>query len=587
MRISNGIQWKITLPFIALITVCIGVMGIYLVNYLDDNQTDNLRNNLTNEAKITAVASQPFFDSSTAVLEDLARQIGENINARVTIIALDGTVLGDSEEIPANMDNHATRPEVIAAITAGYGESIRFSDTLKEEMMYVAVPIQNNGRLLGVARIALPVSDVRNSVNHVKIVIGLAIGVTIILAGFAAWLIARITTRPIREITRASRKMAAGDLKQKILVRSRDEAGELGQAFNEMSGNIRKLVEGISAERSQLVTVLSNMTDGVIVTDKEDNITLVNKSAGELFNFQPGDVIGKTVIEATHDHEVANLAKRCLATGGELNTQIELIPTGRYLRVIAISITGNIISGCLLLFQDLTELRNLQTMRRELVGNISHDLRTPLAGVKVMVETLRDGAIDDKAAAVDFLRRIEDEIDRLTQMVAELTQLSRIEAVNAELKTEPVNLNGLIRDVIPQLKPLAEKQNIALNLMLSDKLPAVSVDRERLSQTITNLIHNAIKFNRTGGGVTISTDSDDNAVTVKVSDTGIGIPQKDLSRVFERFYKADKSRANRGSGLGLAIARHTIEAHGGTIRVESEEGKGSVFSFTLPLSPQI
>ena len=306
-----------------------------------------------------------------------------------------------------------------------------------------------------------------------------------------------------------------------------------------------------------------------------------------MFGFRAEAIISKTVIEVTHDHEIDNLAKRCLTTGEQFNSQIELTPPGKYLRVIAIPITGEVLSGCLLLFQDLTEMRNLQTMRQELVGNISHDLRTPLAGIKVMVETLRDGAIDDKNAAIDFLTRIEDEVDRLTQMVSELTELSRIEAGSAELKKEPVNLNELVNEAIKQLSPLATKQNVTLNAMLSGNLPAAKIDRDRISQTITNLIHNAIKFNRTGGSVTITTSSDDKAITVKVIDTGIGIPKANLPHVFERFYKADKSRTNSGSGLGLAIAKHTIEAHGGTIWAQSEEGNGSTFSFTIPLNPEI
>jgi two-component system, OmpR family, phosphate regulon sensor histidine kinase PhoR len=587
MRAPKGIQWKITLPFIAVITVCIGVMGIYLTHFVDDNQTNNLRVYLTNEAKITAVTSQPFFPAATSDIDALAKQLGKDINARVTIIAADGTVLGDSEQDPATMENHSTRPEVMAALATGYGESVRYSTTLKEQMMYVAVTIQNNNQVLGVARIALPLSDIRNSINHITIVISLAIILTIIITGFATWLIVRITTRRIREVTRASRRLAAGDLKQNIPVHSRDEAGELSKAFNEMAGNIRTLIESISAEQSKLDTVLSNMADGVIVTDKEGNIFLANRTAEKLFNFQADNVIAKSVIEATHDHEIANLAKRCLATMEQLNSQIELTPAGRYLRVIAIPISGKFLSGCLLLFQDLTELRNLQTMRQELVGNISHDLRTPLAGIKIMVETLHDGAINDKNAAINFLTRIESEVDRLTQMVAELTELSRIEAGGAELKKEVVNLNELVDEAVMQLKPLADKQNVTLNTTLSGNLPAVKADRDRISQTITNLIHNAIKFNRTGGNVTITTTSDNKTITVEVIDTGTGISRADLPHVFERFYKADKSRANRGSGLGLAIAKHTIEAHGGTIWAQSEEGKGSTFSFSIPLNPEI
>lgn len=587
MKMPRSIQWEITLPFIVIIIICTGVMGIYLVNFVGDNQTTNLRKSLTNEANITATVSQPLFNSSASSVDNLAKQLGKDINARVTIIAKDGTVLGDSEENPAVMENHATRPEVMAALASGYGEAVRYSTTLKEQMMYVAVLIQNDNQVLGVSRIALPISDVRNSVNHVTIVIGLAIGITIVIIGFAVWLITRITTRRIREVTSASRKMAAGDLNQSILVRSHDEAGELGQAFNEMAGNIRKLVESISDEQSKLATVLSNMTDGVIVTNKEGNITLANQAAGKLFNFRVEAMNVKTVIQATHNHEVADLAKSCLATGKQLDTQIELTLAGKYLRVVASPISGNILNGCLLLFQDLTELRNLQTMRRELIGNISHDLRTPLAGIKVMVETLRDGAINDKNAANDFLKRVEDEVDSLTQMVSELTELSRIEVGDAELKKESVNLNNLIYEAIMQLRPLANKQGVTLNPVLSNSLPSVRIDRERLSHTITNLIHNAIKFNRLAGSVTITTELNDKTVTVKVVDTGIGIPREDLPHVFERFYKADKSRTNSGSGLGLAIAKQTIEAHGGTIWVQSEEGKGSTFGFIIPLNPEI
>ena len=259
--------------------------------------------------------------------------------------------------------------------------------------------------------------DVRNSVNHLTVVISLAIGITFIVTGFATWLIARITTRRIREVTRASRKIAAGDLQTDILVRSRDEAGELGKAFNEMAGNIRKLIEDISTEQSKLDTVLSNMTDGVIVTDKEGNISLANRTAGKLFNFQAETAIGKTVIETTHDYEIANLTKRCLATGEQLKTQVELTPTGKYLRVIAIPISGKVLSGCLLLFQDLTEIAqsadNAAGTGRQYFPRFAHTAGRH----QMMVETLRDGAIDDKKAATDFLTRIENEVDRLTQMV--------------------------------------------------------------------------------------------------------------------------------------------------------------------------
>jgi two-component system phosphate regulon sensor histidine kinase PhoR len=283
------------------------------------------------------------------------------------------------------------------------------------------------------------------------------------------------------------------------------------------------------------------------------------------------------------DYEVDAVLKNLIQTNKEQSTQFESSITKRFIRLIAAPVTNSKTNEMLLLFQDLTEARNLQTMRKELIGNISHDLRTPITGIKAMAETLRNGALYDKEAAKDFLARIETEADRMTQMVSELTELSRIETGKAELRIEPVNLNLLIKEVIDQLTPLAERQQVTISTNLAVSLPEVQVDPDRIRHTIINLVHNAIKFNKAGGGVVLSTMADNNAATVQISDTGIGISKEDLPHIFERFYKADRSRSKGGSGLGLAIARHTIQAHEGKIWATSEPGKGSIFSFSLPI----
>jgi two-component system phosphate regulon sensor histidine kinase PhoR len=316
--------------------------------------------------------------------------------------------------------------------------------------------------------------------------------------------------------------------------------------------------------------------------DAGGDIVLANRAAGRLLGFKEENAGNKPAIEVVHDHEIDEVLKQCLNTGKEQSTQFES-GNRRFLRAIAVPLRNQgRLSGALILLQDLTELRSLQTMRRELVGNISHELRTPIAGIKAMADTLLSGAVDDKEAARDFLSRIESEADRLTQMVAELTQLSRIETGQAELKIESVNLNTLINEVIAEMSPLAERQQVTLSVELSPDFPTIQVDKDRIRQTIINLIHNAIKFNKPGGKVTASTGYDSKSIIVNVADTGIGISRDDLPHVFERFYKADKARTGGGSGLGLAIAKHTIQAHGGDIRAQSEEGKGSTFTFTLP-----
>ena len=408
-----------------------------------------------------------------------------------------------------------------------------------------------------------------------------AIIVAAILFLLVAYLITRMITRPIRQITKAADGIAAGNLNQQIPIMTDDEIGRLAFAFNEMSHNLQAKMADIVDERSNLATVLSNLTDGVVMTDSEERILLVNSAAEHLFDFREENIIGHTLIEELHDYEIDEVVKKSINSGHEQNAQLE--SAGRFLRVIAVPISPGKSSATLVLFQDLTELRNLQTMRRELIGNISHDLKTPIAGIKAMVETLQDGAINDKKAAMDFLTRIDDEVNRLTQMVSEITELSRIETGRAELKKEPININMLIREVVAQMNPLADNLPVIITTSLDPSLPIVKVDKDRIRQTLINLIHNAIKFNHASGKIVISTNYDSMSLFVNIADTGAGISREDLPHIFERFYKADKSRAKGGSGLGLAIAKHTIQAHGGNISVKSEQGKGSVFSFNLPI----
>ena len=561
-----------------------GILGFYLTNLTRSSQLDNLHSQLENAARITAEASLPGFltQDKKMVLDALAKRLREQTDIRVTIIAVDGTVIGDSEEDPATMENHATRPEVRDALHTGSGESTRYSTTLGQKMMYVAVPISHQGEVIGVARVALPLTAVESLVYRVTAIIIAAMTVTTLLVILAGWVISRITTRPIRKLTAASREIASGELEQKVTIEVRDEVGELARAFNEMSLKLKELVETISGDRARLATILDNMTDGVIMTDIEGNISLANNAAKKLFNIK--NATGKSIIEAVRDHEIDEVLKLSLKTANTQAVQYESIATKRYIRAIAIPIVHDEMSGILFLIQDLTELRNLQTTRRELIGNISHEFRTPLAGIKAMIETLHDGAVDDKETARDFLTRIDDEVERLTQIVAELTELSRIETGKAELILEPVNLNLLVEEVINQLGSQMARQQLTVDKKLASNLPHVQADKVRIRQVIVNLVHNAIKFTDPGGKITVATRVHGGSVTVDTSDTGIGITKSDLPHVFERFYKGDRARSGGGgTGMGLAIAKHVVEAHGGSVRVQSEEGKGSTFSFSLPL----
>ena len=435
--------------------------------------------------------------------------------------------------------------------------------------------------IMGILGVYL-VKSTENAGRQVTISIIIAMAVATASVVLAAWLIARTITRPIQKLTVASRRITSGELGQRLTIEAKDELGELAHAFNEMSARTKELVETVSADRTRLAAILDNMADGVIMTDVEGNVWLANSAARKLFNMEYA--AEKTLIEVVRDHEMDGVWKLCLKTATTQTVQYESGIAKRYIRAIAIPTVNGELSGILLLVQDLTELKDLQTTRRDLIGNISHEFRTPLAGIKAMVETLRDGAVDDRETAMDFLNRIDDEVERLTQIVAELTELSRIETGKADLAMESVDLNLLTNEVINQLAPQLKRQELTVEKDLAAGLPLIRVDRARIRQVIVNIVHNAIKFTGPGGKITVATRMYDDSIVVAVSDTGVGIAGGDVTRVFERFYKGDRARpGGGGTGMGLAIAKHVIEAHGGDVWVESEEGKGSTFSFSLPL----
>jgi len=505
----------------------------------------------------------------------------------VTLIALDGTVLGDSWEDPATMENHSTRPEVRAALESGVGESTRYSTTVGENLMYVAVPVLSRGNTVGIARVAVSVASVESAINRARWTILAAMAVAAVVVILAAALIARMITRPVRQMTHAAQRMSSGEIEQTIPVMTKDEVGQLGHAFNEMSRSVRDSLAAITAERSKLATVLASVADGLAMVDAEGKLALANPALERLFGFKESAVLGQPVIRALRDDEIDEALRKCLSTGQQQTVQVSPA-SGRFLRVVVVPLERPY--GALLVVQDLSEMRNLQTTRREFVANVSHELRTPLTAIKAIVETLQDGAIDDRQVAADFLAKIDAEVDGMSQMVSELIELSRIESGGVELRLEPVDLNDVARRVIARLSPQADRAKVSLYAQLADDIPLVPADPDRIEQVLVNIVHNAIKFTTAGGKATIATGSGPDTVSLAVTDTGIGISNDDLPHIFERFFKADRSRSSGGTGLGLAIAKHTVQAHGGSIQVSSIEGQGSTFTFTLPLKagkPQI
>jgi two-component system phosphate regulon sensor histidine kinase PhoR len=403
------------------------------------------------------------------------------------------------------------------------------------------------------------------------------------LAALAAFLLAlqlsKLTIDPVHKLTQMARQISEGDLNQEIKTASRGEIGELATAFNLMATKMKEMIWLIGMDRDRLSVILSQMSDGIILIDSGGKITVVNEAAKEIFQISEESAVGRTFIEAVHDYELHGLVSKCIEAKKECAGSVEIGGTKQFLMAIATPLEGG---GCLLLLQNLTELKRLDAVKRDLSANISHELRLPIASVKALAETLAQGAIDDPSVAKEFLGQINAETDKLAQMVQELGDLSRIESGQSPLVKQNIGIGEAVTRAAERIKPQADRAGLSINIDIASNLPPVAADRDRIEQALVNLLHNSIKFTPPGGGITISAVSSGDSLQVSVADSGVGIPADDLPRIFERFYKADRARSGGGTGLGLAIVKHIIEAHGGKVWAQSVEGKGATFTFTLP-----
>ncbi|MGQ9493524.1 MAG: ATP-binding protein [Anaerolineae bacterium] len=582
----HNIRWRIAVPYILLVVLMMTGLTIYLNRFVREVYVADLRAQLLSEARLIGNALEPtLVQGATAEEWDaLAHQWSRLVEARVTIIAPDGIVLGDSHEDRTRMDNHLWRPEVQQALVEGQGNSLRFSATLGYEMMYTAVPVRLNGTVVAIVRVARPLRQIEIHITRLRQGVLLAAIVASILAVVLALLIVERTVHPIRRLTREAERMAGGDLSTAVIPVTRDEIGQLGRAFNRMAAQLREKMIALEEEKSLFSTVLAYMADGALIVDSAGRILLINSAAARLLGTDEKEAVGRTFAQVARHHRMIELLRRSQANDKEQEETVGMYRQGPYLRMIMTPIRGGGREETLIVLQDLTQMRRLEMMRRDFVSNVAHELRTPLASLKALVETLRDGALDDKEAALRFLHRMETEVDALTQMVKGLLELSRIESGQVPLQLAPMMVEDLVLPSVERLRPQAERAGLLLVITIPPDLPRVRADVEQVRQVITNLVHNAIKFTPPGGQIELSVEAVGEEMVISVRDTGIGISAEDLPRIFERFYKVDRARSGEGTGLGLAIAKHIVQAHGGRIWAESRgEGQGSTFSFTLPL----
>ncbi|SFE48921.1 two-component system, OmpR family, phosphate regulon sensor histidine kinase PhoR [Paenibacillus catalpae] len=590
----NSFRNRLTFTMIIILALSVTAAGLFMAKTFKDNHINALEDNMIREMHIILAKTEwkegdkaslfPYFTKEAETLRTYA-------DSRVTFIAGDGTVLGDSDHAPDTMDNHSNRIEVMEAHKEGVGRAIRYSDTLKENLLYVAITANPSDPNSNVIRLAMSLNEVDKSINQLWTVLIIGLLVLFIVAAFISYRIALSLTRPLEQITKVAQRIKQLDYKARVKVRKQDEVGELGHAINAMAESLEVQMTRIRQNESQLESVLDNMINGVMMIDPTGRIVLMSKRAEEILGFSARELVGRNYAEAKQQYELSQLIQEALASREHIKEEITFyFPEERLLELNLVPIhqENNEFSGLLLVLQDVTAIRRLERMRSEFVANVSHELKTPIAAVKGFAETLLGGAVNDEETARSFLQIIFDESDRLNRLIGDILALSKIESKRVPLYFSPVELDSFMLKTVTMMETEAARKSIKLDLQMENGL-YVEADEDRLRQIMMNVIANGINYTPEGGKVSVNIRSlDEDHIRIQISDTGIGIPKKDLPRIFERFYRVDKarSRSSGGTGLGLSIVKHLIELHKGTISVTSEVGNGSTFVIELPVLQQ-
>ncbi len=506
-------------------------------------------------------------------LDSLAKEIGKDIKTRITIIAPSGKVLADSEKDPHFMENHSNRPEVKQAKTEGFGKSLRFSTTVKEEMLYVAIPIKSKEKFLGILRVSLFLKDINKLLNKLKIrIFGIVIFITF-LSLLGAFSFSKNLSYPLKKLASASKKLAEGDFSVRVSFKRDDEIGELADSFNKMCEELKYLFDNLTLEQEELNSIISSLEEGLLVLDKNGKIVLFNENFKRFVQINPE---GKFWWEVLRNPTISQLIEKAKEEKRISSQELEL--NEKVFLTSFVFMTSK--EEMIIVLHDITEFKKLEKIKKNFVINVSHELRTPLTAIKGYVETLEE---EVKGSAKHYLEIIKKHTERLINIVGDLLLLSELEEKGLTQIKEKVNLEKIVKDIFKIFTQKAKEKGLELNLVC-EGICVVKGDPFKLEQMFINLIDNAIKYTEKGG-ISVLLKRTNEEVIVKVKDTGIGIPKEHLDRIFERFYVVDKSRSKKlgGTGLGLSIVKHIVLLHNGKIDVKSTPGKGTEFIITFPI----
>ncbi|PYM59385.1 MAG: PAS domain-containing sensor histidine kinase [Candidatus Rokuibacteriota bacterium] len=592
--LRRRIALKLTLTLVGFVAVSMMLAGLYLSRGLERVAVESIEARLGTGARVLEDEARAGLRAGGEArsLQTFAERAARRTNSRVTLIAPGGRVLADSERRPADvaeMENHAARPEVRAALNGSAGRDVRRSGTLGTPLIYVAVPVSESGRVVGALRLAAPLEAATPAYESLRGVMLAGGAVALVVALGIGLFVAGRVTRPVVEMEDVARQMSEGNFRVRASVRSPDEIGTLGRSLNVMAGRLREKIDDLEREQAKATAILDAMVEGVIATDGHDHIILLNEGARGIFGLGQTRVERRPLLEVIRNVDLHGLLSesRAAADGEVVSREIKLPdPPERVLQVHAVPLrfTGDE-PGVVIILHDITELRRLEQVRTEFVANVSHELRTPLTAIQGYLETLLDGALEEPQHARKFLEIVFRHTERLGRLTDDLTDLSNIELGRISLRIEPTDLTEVTESALAIIQPRAGSGRVTVKANLPADMPEVLADRDRLAQILINLVDNAVKYTPAGGHVWVEAQRlPSGMVEVAVRDTGVGVPKADLPRLTERFYRVDKARSRElgGTGLGLAIVKHLVLAHGGDLGIESELWKGTTVRFTLP-----
>ena len=574
------------------------IVALYASGSLNSFYLTITKDDLTSRAYIIASQVEDHIAHSPARnIDSVCKALAGQVKTRFTVIAPSGRVLGDSRRNPDSMENHASRPEVIAALSGKVGTSDRFSQTLQEDMIYAAIPVYASGSIVAVVRTAVAKTVFEGAIAHLYTRVAWAFLFTAFLAALISLLVSGKVSRPINAMKIGAQRFASGDFSKRVSPSGCEETLQLAEALNEMARKLSETISQITSQRNELNAIMSSMTEGVIAVDVQEKILSINQSAAALFNIDKPSAAGKWIGEAVRNADLFNFLNSTLQAKQPAEAQIEVLsPTSslkgdgeRFLQLHGsplLNPTREVI-GAVVVINDVTRLQKLDNIRKDFVANVSHELRTPLTSIKGFVETLLSGAVHNPDEAQRFLNILSNQAQRLSTIVEDLLALSKIER---EAEQNVVELSeGDISSVLEAAIDACSMKSSGKNITIERRyLPGLSapINGTLLEQAIVNLLDNAINYSEPNKRIIVSEDlsPDKSEIIISVRDEGIGIAREHLDRLFERFYRVDKARSRSvgGTGLGLSIVKHIVLAHGGRVDVDSKPGEGSVFFIYLP-----